>query len=175
MFLDLRIQNNTVAASHDLLTQLKPSCQVVTDAALGVTSVTVDNTSGFESGQVLLVGNFGDPTAEIIYTSAGTAPTNTVITFATATTKDHASGTPVTVIDFDEVEFYTSTTVDGAKTLLARVPIMADRPDTPLTLDPEITGYISFRFIRRSRYLVEDGTGYYIVELGSGFYLTETQ
>lgn len=146
MYLDIRLQNNTLGAAHELLTHLKPTCRTSVPSAAGSTTLTVNNTTGFTNGQVLLIGNWGEPTAEIVKTHATTTPTTTVITLAAATINDHYDDTPVTVIDFNQVEFSHSDTDGGVKTVLATKNIMAVKLETVLKDLDEDEGYYYFRF-----------------------------
>lgn len=173
IYLDARVGNNTIAVSHDLLTKMSPSCQITGLTVQGVNALTVNDTSGFAVGQTILVGNWGEQGTEILQVHGTTTPTNSVITLSSTTLYEHAVDTPVTVLEFNHVEFYTLPTAEGTRTLVSTVPIMADRKDTVYTYDPSLTGYLTFRFANYSRYLVEDGSGFYIVEVGSGYYITE--
>lgn len=84
-FLNLKIQNNRLLASHHLLTRYVEKAYLTTDVASGSSTLTIDNINGFAINKVLLLGNFGEPTAEIIKTHASTAPTGTTVTLLSKT------------------------------------------------------------------------------------------
>lgn len=132
-------------ASNLSLSQDQESARLTADSASGVTTLTVDNISGFAINQILLIGNFGDSNAEIVKTHTATSPTGSTITLAAATQFDHYSDTIVTVIDFDQIEFYRSTTLAGTKILLATQAISADRKESYYR---DITHNSGFAFVR---------------------------
>jgi hypothetical protein len=148
MPLDIRIQNNTISASHEPLTRLKPACRITQDTAAGAGTLSVDATYGFAVGQTVLIGNFGDPTSEIATLHASTVPTATALTLAATTTTayDHYMDTPVTVIDYTQIEFSKAATVGGTKTVLATQNIQPNRMDTIFIDTADTTGYAFFRY-----------------------------
>jgi len=145
-FLNLKIQNNRLLASHHLLTRYVEKAYLTTDVASGSSTLTIDNINGFAINKVLLLGNFGEPTAEIIKTHASTAPTGTTVTLLSNTVNDHFLGTPVWLIDYDQVEFNRATTLAGSKTILATQTLNADRMESVYADLTNTTGYGFYRF-----------------------------
>jgi len=89
----------------------------------GVTSLVVSNGSGFAIGDYLLLGEFGSETAEIVLVS--NVATNTLTVGATKFS--HPESTKVTIIKFNQVKFYyTTTAVFSTVTLLDTLDIQAD-------------------------------------------------
>lgn len=146
--LNLRIENRTLLASNQSLLEGQPSARLTADSASGSSTLTVDNISGFAIGQYILLGNFGDPNAEIMQVHASTAPTGTTITLAATTTTayDHYADTPVTVCNYNQVEFSRATTLTGTKSVLATQAINADRLENAYLDLTNSTGFGFFRF-----------------------------
>lgn len=122
------------------------SARLTADKAAGSGTVLVDNISGFAVGKYVLFGNFGEPTAEIVRIHASSAPSGFTVTLASNTVQDHYAGTPVTVIDFNQVEFSRATTLAGSKSVLSTVSISADRDITIYDDLTNTTGYGFSRF-----------------------------
>lgn len=146
MLLNLSINNNSLVAYHSTLVDDKNKTNLNADYLAGVTAITVSNISGFLVGQYVLLGNFGEPNAEIIRLHAATAPTGNTITLASATLNDHYTDTPVTILDFNQVEFSIAATVGGSKTVLNTYGIQANRINTIYIDLTNTTGYGFFRF-----------------------------
>ena len=115
------------------------------DTASAVGTLTVKSIIGFAVNQVLIIGELGNEGTEIIKTHASTAPSGTTITLAANTLFPHSSGTPVYIIDFDQLEVSTATTVGGSKTVLATIAIQVDNDNTIYT---DSTGPGGFYFTR---------------------------
>lgn len=100
------------------------------DSPAGLIALQVQNTSGFATNQILLIGSPGQQNSEIIKISSTTAPANGVITLASATTQNHGSSTTIYVINYDTVEFSTAVNLQDPKMVLATLPISADTLET---------------------------------------------
>lgn len=146
MLLNLSVSNNTLVAFHSTLTENKPSARMTADKAAASGTLTVDNVYGFLVGQYVLLGNWGDPTAEICRVHVATTPSGTTLTLNANTIFDHYTDTPVTVLDYNQVEFSRATTVVGSKSVLATYNITADQLMTVYTDVTNTTGYAFFRF-----------------------------
>lgn len=133
-------------ASNLSLTDGQESARMIADVALGSATITVDNITGFAVDQYVLIGDFGDSSAEIIKLHSSTAPTGNTITFATNTVKDHYTDTKVTVIDYNQVEFSRATTLTGSKSVLTTKAVSPDRLETLYSDVTNLTGYAFFRF-----------------------------
>lgn len=123
-----------------------PQSFLSSNTAAGVTTITVQNITGFAVNQILIIGGLGNQGAEIVKTHASTPPAGSTITLAAATVFPHASGSPVQLIQYDQVEFSTSTTTDGSKTVLATIPLWADNQTTNYIDNAGSTGYYFGRF-----------------------------
>lgn len=110
----------------------------------GVTSVTIDNTNGFANTNRIMLGELGREKTEIVsvgaVVTAGTALTTTTTVFP------HEAGGPVTVLRFDQIKYYRSTTgKTGTYSLLATVDIDVDNADL-LTNYDDTTGVSTYYY-----------------------------
>lgn len=80
------------------------------DAASGSGTITVKNIAGIAVNQVLLIGELGTDSAEIVKTHASSAPSGTTVTLAANTARAHTTGEKVRVILYDQIEFKRGTT-----------------------------------------------------------------
>jgi hypothetical protein len=126
------------------------------DQASASGTITVDNITGFAVGKYILIGEFGEPTSEIIRIHTSTAPTGTTVTLASNTVFDHYAGAKVTMIDYNQVEFSRATTLTGAKSVLSTVTVSADRPETIYNDLTNSTGYGFVRFKNSSDSIYSD-------------------
>ncbi len=115
------------------------------NTASGVTSFTVKNITSFADDQILVVGEFGNEGAEIVYVSG--TPSGSTLSLSTATLFPHSASSPIIVIDFDQVEFSHAVTKTDSKTTLATVNMVVDTPDFTRYNDTTYTtGYYFIRF-----------------------------
>lgn len=121
-----------------------PQTFLTNDTAAGVTSITIQNSTGFSDQQILLIGNLGNQGSEIVYING--AITGNVFTLGAATVYPHSASTSVSVIQYDYVEFSTATTVDGVKSVLDITPLWADNQTTNFIDTTGSTGYYFGRF-----------------------------
>ncbi len=97
----------------------------------GESTLTVINTKGFTTNQLVLAGlKGGSEEVEVVKTHATTAPTNTVITLATALKFSHSNDTPVCVLDYDQIEIYRAASKGGSYSLIATIDITYEEEDT---------------------------------------------
>lgn len=163
MLLNLRIDNNNLVAYHPTLLDTEKVTQFIQDIAAASGSIQVANIKSFAVGQWILLGNFGEPTAEIIRIHTVTAPTGTTITLNTNTVFDHFVDTPVTFINFDQIEFSRAPTLAGVKVVQATLAIAADRLVTTFADLTNSTGFAFFRFKNSASAtfsIYSDGTPY---------------
>jgi len=145
--INTRIENANLLVSNLTLTDSMKTTRLITDSPSASGTISVSGISGFAINNYILIGNFGDPTAEIVKLHAATAPTGTTITLATNTTRDHYADTPVTLINYNQVEFSRATTLTGAKVVLGSVQtINADRKESYYQDLTNSTGYFFVRF-----------------------------
>lgn len=123
-----------------------PSTFLSSNIASGVTSLPVQNITGFAVNQILIIGGLGNQGAEIVKTHASTPPATGAITLAAATIFAHSAGSAVQVLQYDQVEFSTSTTVGGSKSVLATIPLWADNQSTNYIDNAGSSGYYFGRF-----------------------------
>lgn len=163
--LNIRIENKALLMSNLPLTVARETAKIITDSAASSGTISVDSIAGFSVGKYILLGNFGDSNAEIIRIHAATAPTGTTITLATNTVYDHYADTPVTLIDYNQVEFSRAATLTGSKTVLngtSAVDIQASKTETiyvPVTGDSLSSSvYVFARFKNSSDTVYSDYT-----------------
>jgi hypothetical protein len=143
--MNLKIINNNLIASNVSLLEGKPVAYLTADKAAGSGTLTVNIISGFSVGKYAVLGNIGEPTAEIVQLHAATAPTGTTITLAANTVKDHYTDTPLTLLDYNQVEFSRATTLAGSKSVLATQAIT---PDSLGTIYVDLTNTTGYGFAR---------------------------
>lgn len=134
MFLKLR---------NDRLIKYAPVTTLENDSDATDTTSDVLNDERFSgSNKYLLFGNFGDETAEIVsFTSA----TGNVLTHA-AVAQDHPKGTPVYLLNANQVKFFRATTVGGTYSALATVDIQPDQQVTVYEDTANTTGFGKAQF-----------------------------
>lgn len=137
-----------VSVSNLNLTAETPQTYLTTNTASGVSSLSVKNITGFLKNQVLLIGEMGNEGTEIIKTLAATDPSGSTIDLATATTTafPHSAGTPVRLMLYDQVLFYSAPTVGGTQTLLGTKTITVDSMYTVYTDNLPTVGYYYSHF-----------------------------
>jgi hypothetical protein len=99
-------------------------------AASGDSTLTVINTKGFVVNKNLLVGSYGSEDSEIVKTHGTTAPTDTLITLVAALKFSHSTDTPVTILDYDQIEVSRASAKGGTYSVLATVDITPDEETT---------------------------------------------
>jgi len=98
----------------------------------GDAQIFLPNYDGFVDGQILLIGDIGDETAEIAIVN-GSPSVDDGVPLTSVLTLGHAQGVNVTVIDFNQIELSHATTATGSKTLLTTTlgsGLVAVQPDT---------------------------------------------
>jgi hypothetical protein len=138
--------SNKVNIENATLLQSPIQTFLSTDMASASGTLTVKNITGFAINQVLIIGELGNEGTELIKTHASTAPTGSTITLASNTVFPHSSGTPVYVIDYDNVEVSTATTLTGSKTILATIPVQVGSDYTTYDDTASSIGYYFARF-----------------------------
>lgn len=128
------IKNSSLVANNLPLIEKKESCLLTSDVNVGATTLTVDSVNGLKVGQYLIIGDIGNPDTEIIRIHITTAPSTYTITLNSAILFDHPVGTLVTVIDYNQIEFSVSETIDGVKTVLNTATPINIQPDKEQTI-----------------------------------------
>lgn len=114
--------------------------------ASGSGTLTVESVLNFAISQWILIGPLGEERSEVIKIHAATTPTGSTITLASNTAQRHEVGTPVQVIDYDQVEFSRATTETGSKSTLATNSLSADQMDSVYEDTTNTTGFGFYRF-----------------------------
>jgi len=128
--------NLTIGAIRSFLT---------VNTASGASSLTIKNITSFADEQILVVGEFGNEGAEIVYIDG--TPSGSTLTLLSPTIFPHSASSPVIVIDFDQVEFSHADSVSGVKTVMDTVNMVVDTPDFTRYNDTTYTtGYYFIRF-----------------------------
>lgn len=116
------------------------------DEAAGQTAITVKDIDGFAVNQILLIGELGSETSEIVKTHASTAPTGTTVTLAAATEFAHSAGTKIYRIEFDQVEISHAATIGGSKSVLTTTNLGADEITQRYLDTSQTSGFYFARF-----------------------------
>lgn len=114
------------------------------DEAIAQTVLSVISSENFAANEFIVIGTPGAEQTEIRKISSVATGT---ITVTAAITFDHAQGTEITFIPFDQIEVYSSSSSGGSFSLLSAVNIRADALETyyPRTSDAS-TVYYKARF-----------------------------
>ncbi len=95
----------TLKANHQVLTKNTEFSYTSINYASAVNSVVVTNSDVFASNDYVLLGEWGQESAEIIKINTVTAATHT-IAFTTNTVFAHSESTRITIIKYNQVGFY---------------------------------------------------------------------
>ena len=142
----LQITNN------DLLINSKYSYLVGNNLS-GVSTLTVINSDGFADDDYLLLGEFGAESSEIVQIDTGGVNTSThVLTLTAATKFSHSESTKVSIIKYNQVQFYhTATATFATDTQVgANINVQADSLVTKIYDSTNTTGFGWTRFLNSS-------------------------
>lgn len=97
---------------------IDPAAQtyLAANAAVGDTTLTVQNIANFGSTMWILIGDPGNQNSEIFRLNA--VPTGTTLTLLSALVNAHSASTPITSLYYDKVQIYNAPTITGTKTQL---------------------------------------------------------
>jgi len=143
---NLRIENLNLLCSNESLLEGQTSTTLTADASSASGTLTVAAIEGFSVGKYALLGNFGEATAEIVRIHASTAPSGTTITLNANTAYDHAVDTPLTIIEYNQIEYSRAATSGGTKSVLATQSIQPTRLESNYTDLTNTTGFGTVRF-----------------------------
>jgi len=130
-----------------LIEQALEVTELTADVAAAGASLTVRDIDGFAVNNILVLGEFGTETCEIVKTHATTAPTGTTITLVAGGVEfAHSAGTKIYLISYNQIELSHSATVGGAKSVLATVAVQADELEQPYLETAQSSGYYFARF-----------------------------
>lgn len=122
------------------------------NVAAAAGTITVNSINKFAINKILLIGEFGEETSEIIKTHASTAPTGNTVTLASNTVYAHNAGTKVYIIDYDQYELSHATTATGTKTALTTTlgsGLVAIDAESRFTLYNDTQFSTGFYFVRK--------------------------
>lgn len=149
----------TLKASNKDLVRGAENSFLLTNYASGVTSLELLSAGGFSADDYVLLGEFGQESAEIVQIDS--ISTNT-LTLEVATKFAHSESTRATVIPFNQIRFYhTTTTAYNTDTPLAA--LMNIQPDSLYTvIDDAVnsTGYGWFAFYNSKTLTYSDYSNY---------------
>ena len=134
------------ADNRDLLSGSKSS-YLNANYLSGKSSVVITNSDGFAANDYVLLGNFGSETTEIVQVSAVTTATHT-LDLTSATKFAHSESTKVTIIKYNQVRFFHTTTTTYATTdpVTGYIDIQPDDFYTKTYDTTNTTGYGWFIF-----------------------------
>lgn len=138
----------TLEADNRILTESAKYTYLAYNYVSGTSSLTVLNATEpvFATDAYLLLGNFGAETSEIVKISSVNSTTGAV-TLSASTRFAHQESTRVTVIPYNQVKFYyTTTEVFTTTTLLTTYDIQASDWNTTYNDSVHTTGYGWFVF-----------------------------
>lgn len=136
----------TLTTDNSILTKDRKKSYLTVDIAAASGTLTLDSIVGFAVNKILLIGEIGDEKSEIIKTHASSAPSGSTVTLAANTVYQHPAGTPVYIIDWDQVEISHAATVAGAKTVLATQALQVDQKQTIYDDTVQTAGFYFVRF-----------------------------
>ncbi len=133
------------ADNRELLTNAKYAF-LVDNYSSASTSVVVTNASDFSADKFVLLGNFGSENSEIRRVLSTNNTTQT-ITFTAATTFAHNESTKISIIPYNQIIFYrtTTTTFSASAPLTGFNSIQANSWFTTFDDDTNSTGYGWFK------------------------------
>lgn len=115
------------------------------DYSAGVDTINVKNNERFAANDRIMIGEMGQEKTEIVTVSAVNSTNDTGLTVGT-TQFPHSADDPVTVLQFDQVKIYRSTTgSSGSYSVLATVALDVDN-DTLQTVYDDTTGLSTYYY-----------------------------
>lgn len=137
----------TLKADNRVLTQNAKYSYLNSNYSSGVSAIVVTNSADFSANDYLLLGNFGSETAEIVQISTVTSATHT-LNLSAATKFAHSESTRVTVIKYNQVRFYNTSTATFSATspVTAYIDLQADKFFTLAYDTTNTTGFGWFVF-----------------------------
>lgn len=170
--LSLKIQNNIFYVSNSALIQGRPNCRIVADAGAG-TSWAVDNVTGFNANDYIIIGSLGGATSEIVQISSINTSTNT-ITLTASTVYAHYRDTIIYDVAYNQIGVYYSTSATNTNPTLIKV--VSVTPNNLNTIIPDIarsSSYGYFQFLNATTLTAGSfvvGTTYKIKTIGTTDY-----
>lgn len=135
-----------LTVSNQEIANDRPKSALNADIASGVSAISVYSISKFAINKIILIGEFGSESSEIVKTSASVAPSGETVSLASALVKSHPKDTPVYIIPYDQIEISHADSIAGSKTVLDLQDL---DPEMLVTLFDDTTstdGYYFFRY-----------------------------
>lgn len=144
----------TIYIQNTDLNRDKRASYLTEDVVSAGTTIRLQSIQGFQnldtsSGQIVLIGEFGQERSEILRTSNVTAPSASYkeITLRDSLSFDHPQDSKVYIIDWNRADVEWSATATGAKSTLVAYPVQI-QPDQSETLFVDTTQTSGFYFTR---------------------------
>jgi len=102
--------------------------RLTADVAAAATSSTVENNTGFATGDYVVFGALGEEMTEIVLLTSATG--TTTLGHTTGPIFAHSARTSVAQIKYNQAKIYTSDAEDGTYTLLTTVDLTLDQDET---------------------------------------------
>ena len=99
-------------------------------AAADDTVLNVLSGQYFNKNDILLIGDYGAESSEIVYVSSTTAPTTTQITLQSGLKFSHSANTPVRLMPYDKFRIYISYDDGNSYNVADTIPIQVDDINT---------------------------------------------
>lgn len=137
----------TLKADNRQLTKNAKFSYLADNYASGVSTMTLTSSIGFASAQYVLLSEFGHETSEIFKIDSVNSTTHE-LTFTTASKFAHSESTKITIIQYNQVKFYHTTTATYATSdpVGSAVDIQADSVYTQVIDSTNSTGFGWFVF-----------------------------
>ena len=125
----INLNNQIIQSSQPTL--LGHSTNLTAQAVDGTTSLTVESSASFVDNDWVLIGKFGEESAEA--TDLTVTPTDDHAITVTAIKHNHSAGTPVSFLKYNRIRFKSSTTETGTFTDVAGATGIVIQPDREVT------------------------------------------
>lgn len=114
------------------------------DVTSNSSTITVQNDTGIEDGDYLLLGEPGNQNSEIVQVNG--APAANVITLDANTVYAHTASISIYVLKFNQVEISIAPTTTGVKVVLATLDLVANSETTDYNDTVSTSGYYFARY-----------------------------
>ncbi len=137
---------NIIRANNKELTNGADFSSLSSSATSAAGTISVYSITSFSVNDILLIGEFGQEGSEIVAVHSTTVPSGTTVTLATNLVKSHPKDTKVYIIPYNQVSFYSASTVTGDKTTLTTTAIDPEKEETTYADSATISGYYFARW-----------------------------
>lgn len=123
-----------------------PGSQLRSTANSGSTTIDLYSIADFDTNKILLIGEIGQESAQIVKTHGSTAPTENTVTLSTTLFKTSVKDTAVYIINYDSIEISHADTLLGSKTVLATISINPEKSEIKYDDTVSSGGYYFTRY-----------------------------